>query len=137
MAAHPSLIRRGVDRLGIALSAACAVHCVAGLALAAVLGLGATAVGTGALATSTLGTALLDPRIHEYGLMLAVAVGALGLGVGAARHRQPGLLLLGLAGLALMSAGVLAPHGPLEAGFTIPGVLLLAMAHLRNLRHAH
>jgi hypothetical protein len=52
----------------VLLSALCMVHCVAGVVLVAVLGLG--------------GSALLDPRIHEYGLAAAVVVGAIGLGMG-------------------------------------------------------
>ena len=33
-----------------------------------------------------------------------------------------------------MSAALVAPHGLGEAGLTIAGVLLVAIAHLRNLR---
>jgi hypothetical protein len=36
-----------------------------------------------------------------------------------------------------MAAGLVVSHGPAEALLTIPGVGLVAFAHLHNLRHAH
>ena len=116
-------IRRRMDRAGILLSSLCLVHCVAGLVLVTLLGIG--------------GGVLLDPRIHEVGLMLAVVIGGIGLGMGAMRHRKPKLLAVGCAGLSLMALGLVVPDGPVEAGLTILGVSLLASAHLWNLRHAH
>lgn len=117
-------IRARLDRLGVGLSALCAVHCVAGIVLVSVLGIG--------------GGVLLNPRIHEIGLMLAIVIGALGLGAGVLRHRQANILIAGAAGLALMALGLAVPDGPLEAAITISGVTLLASAHWRNLvRHRH
>ena len=55
-----TLIRSRFDRIGVALSALCAVHCVSGLVLATFLGLG--------------GGMLLDPRIHEWGLAAPLAL---------------------------------------------------------------
>jgi hypothetical protein len=45
-------------------------------------------------------------------------------------------LVLGCAGLVLMAAGLVVPHGLPEIALTVPGVILLAIAHIRNLRHA-
>lgn len=118
-----TLIRAKLDSIGVALSALCLVHCLAGVVLVALLGVG--------------GGALLDPRVHEYGLMAAVAIGALGLGFGVARHGQRGPLVLGGLGLGLMALGLVVPHGPAEVAATVPGVCLLAFAHIRNLRHSH
>lgn len=118
-----TLIRTKIDRLGVALSALCLVHCMAGVAFVAVLGIG--------------GGVLLDPRVHEYGLAAAVAIGALGLGFGAARHGRRLPLVLGGLGLGLMALGLVVPHGLAEAAATVPGVALLAFAHIRNLRHSH
>lgn len=115
-------IRRRLDRAGVLLSTLCAVHCVSGLVLVTLLGVG--------------GGVLLNPRIHEIGLALAVVIGGLGLGMGAMRHRRPAVLAAGCAGLALMALGLVVPDGPVEAGVTILGVTLLASAHLRNMRHA-
>jgi hypothetical protein len=115
-------IRGRFDRMGVMLSSLCAVHCLAGLVLVSVLGLG--------------GEALLNPAIHRVGLALAVAIGAGTLGLGWRHHGRRGPLMLGSCGLALMTCGLIVPHGPLEAFLTIPGVLLLATAHIRNLRHS-
>lgn len=117
------LIRDRLDRMGVILSALCMVHCVSGVVLVAMLGMG--------------GGVLLDPRIHEYGLAAALVIGALGLGGGIMRHGRRGPLLLGGSGLALMACGLVAPHGLAEAALTIAGVCLLASAHIGNLRHAH
>jgi len=115
-------IRDRLDGIGVLLSGACAVHCVAGLLLVSVLGLG--------------GEALLSPAIHRFGLALAVVIGAVTLGLGALRHGQRGPLLLGSAGIALMATAVGVGHGTAEAVLTIAGVALVATAHIRNLRAA-
>lgn len=116
-------IRNRLDSLGMVLSGLCAVHCLAGLLLVTVLGLG--------------GGVLLRPEIHEVGLALAVGIGLLTLGLGALRHGRTGPLLIGGCGVALMAAALFVGHGPAEAGLTIAGVALVALAHIRNLRHAH
>jgi hypothetical protein len=123
MAISFSSLRFRLDRVGVVLSGLCAVHCVAGLVLVTLLGLS--------------GGVLLNPAIHEVGLMLAVGIGAIGLGAGVLRHRRIGVLLMGLLGLALMATALRVEHGPHEALLTIAGVALLASAHWRNLRHAH
>lgn len=115
-------IRNRFDRAGLMLSGLCAVHCVLGLVLVSLLGLG--------------GELLLDPAIHEVGLAAAVLIGLLSLGFGVLRHGKPGPLLIGLAGLGLMGAALATGHGVSEAALTIAGVALVATAHLRNLRHA-
>lgn len=123
MQAAWSSIRLRLDRMGIVLSGLCALHCIAGIALLSFFGLGSVA-----------GETLLAPVIHRAGLVLAVAVAAATLGLAALRHGQRGPLAIGLLGIALMVAGLLAPHGLGEALLTIPGVLLVALAHLRNMR---
>lgn len=115
-------IRDRLDRVGMLLSGLCALHCVLSIVLVSALGLG--------------GQLLLAPEIHEVGLMLAVLVGVVTLGVGVARHGQAGPLLIGLCGIALMASALLVGHGWREAVLTIAGVALVALAHIRNLRHA-
>lgn len=115
-------IRDRLDRAGILLSGLCAVHCVLGILLVSVLGLG--------------GELLLDPAIHEVGLALAIVVGLVTLGLGVLRHGKLGPLAVGGCGIALMAAGLASGHGLSEAVFTIAGVALVATAHIRNLRHA-
>jgi hypothetical protein len=109
-----------LDHAGMLLSGLCMVHCVAGLLLVGVLGLG--------------GEALLNPAFHRIGLALAVVIGALTIGANALRHGHRLPLALGATGLALMTAAVLSDHGPGEAFLTIGGVLLVASAHVINLR---
>ena len=118
-------MRDRFDRLGIALSGLCAVHCLATLLLVAGLGAGA---GWGA-------GALLDPALHRVGLALAIVVGAVALGFGLARHGQREPLAIGAVGLALMTLALLTGHSPAEAALTIAGVALVALAHWRNVKH--
>lgn len=115
-------IRDRMDRVGIALSSLCVVHCLAGLVLVSVLGLG--------------GEALLAPVWHRAGLALAVGIGAVTIGLGVRRHGQLAPLIVASFGLALMTGALVVRHGPLEAALTVPGVLLVATAHFLNLRHA-
>ncbi len=115
-------IRDRLDRVGVLLSGLCVVHCLAGLVLVSVLGLG--------------GELLLSPAIHRVGLALAVGIGALTLGLGALRHGQRMPLLIGSAGIALMACALIVGHGVAEAAFTVAGVALVATAHIRNLRAA-
>lgn len=115
-------IRDRLDRVGVFLSGMCALHCVIGLVLVPVLGLG--------------GGAFLAPEIHEIGLALAVAVGVVTIGMGALRHGRMRPLAIGGAGIALMAAALVVGHGPAEAVLTVLGVGLVAYAHIQNLRLA-
>jgi hypothetical protein len=115
-------IRDRLDGVGVFLSGLCAVHCLLGLVLVTVLGLG--------------GGVLLSPEIHRYGLAVAVCIGIVTLGLSALRHGHLGPALIGAAGLLLMTSALFVGHGPAEAFLTIPGVGLVAFAHMRNLRHA-
>ncbi len=114
-------IRGKLDRFGVALSALCLLHCVSGVVLVGLMGLG--------------GGAFFAPQVHQIGLMAAIAIGTVGLGFGVARHGQREVLLIAGAGLGLMAMGLVVPHGVVEALVTLPGVGLLAFAHIRNLRH--
>ena len=115
-------IRDRLDRVGVLLSGLCALHCLLGIVLVSVLGLG--------------GQALLAPEIHEIGLMLAILVGVVTLGLGVLRHGRLAPLFVGSAGIGLMAMALTVGHGLPEALLTIAGVALVAMAHIQNLRHA-
>lgn len=115
-------IRDRLDGFGVALSGLCAVHCLLGLVLVPLLGLG--------------GGVLLSPRIHEIGLALAIAVGVVTLGLSALRHGRIGPALLGSCGLGLMALALFVGHGTREAVLTVAGVTLVALAHVQNLRAA-
>ncbi|KQM22006.1 MerC domain-containing protein [Novosphingobium sp. Leaf2] len=116
-------IRDRLDRAGIILSGLCAVHCILGVVLVGVLGLG--------------GEALLSPAIHRVGLGLALGVGLLSLGLGVRRHGRIAPLIIGGAGLSLMAGALLVGHGTPEAVLTIMGVSLVALGHIRNVHAAH
>lgn len=113
-------LRARLDRVGVLLSGLCMVHCLAGLFLIGVLGIG--------------GGELLNPAIHRIGLALAVVVGALTIGLSAIRHGHRLPLMVGTAGLVLMASAVAVGHGSAEAVLTIMGVLMVATAHVINMR---
>lgn len=115
-------IRNRLDRAGIILSGLCAVHCILGVVLVGVLGLG--------------GEALLSPSIHRIGLALALVVGIISLGFGMLRHGRVAPLAIGASGLTLMGIALLVGHGIEETVLTIAGVALVAFAHIRNLHGA-
>ncbi len=116
-------LRGRLDRLGVVLSGLCMVHCLAGLFILGAFGLG--------------GSVFFDPAIHRFGLMIAFALGVLTIGMNAVRHGHRLPLLLGGAGLMLMGSAIVAGHGAAEAVLTIGGVVLVASAHVVNLRRTH
>lgn len=117
------VLRNGtIDRIAVTLSAFCVVHCVATVVL---LGL-----------VSSVASWLGNPLIHEIGLALATALGALALLGGAFSHGRVTPTLIGTAGLMFMTTALFVPHGGKEALLTIIGVSLLAGAHWMN-RKAH
>lgn len=107
-----------LDRVAIALSSLCLVHCVATVLLTATL--------------VSAGAALANPAWHEIGFALAMLIGAVALGRGYALHRDWRPLLFGLVGLSLMGVGLIRAEGVVEIGATMAGVLLLAVAHRIN-----
>ena len=115
-------LRGRLDRVGMILSGLCALHCLAGLLVVTVMGLG--------------GGVLLDPSIHRIGLAIALIVGAATIGIGAIRHGRRLPLAVGTLGLALMGIALWAGHSAYEAALTIAGVVLVAGAHFLNMRWA-
>ena len=115
-------IRGRLDRVGVALSALCLLHCVLGIVLVAGLGLG---VGW-----------LLDPVIHKIGLLLATLVAGVAIGIGAVRHRRRAPFVVAMTGLTFMGGALAVGHGYEEAVLTVIGVGLVAGGHILNLRHA-
>lgn len=112
-----------IDRLAICISGLCVVHCVATLVFVTVL-------------ASAGSYFLADPRIHEYGLAIAIALATAALLRGVIRHRRLLPIALGASGLLLMAAGLMVEHGIAEAVVTIAGVTLVACAHRLNARPA-
>lgn len=105
------------------LSGLCLVHCLAGSVLLA--GLSATG-------------GLWNHEVHAVGLAIAVPLAAFALVRGVRLHRQHVVAVLGGIGLAMMSVSVFLAHGSTyEIAISVCGVLMLASAHLLNLRWSH
>lgn len=111
-----------IDRVAIALSAMCALHCVA------------TAVLLGAL--SSVGHLFASPIIHEAGLAIAIVLAAVAFYGGVRRHGALWPMIMGGSGLMLMTAALMVDHGMNEAILTVAGVLMVALGHYFNHRRA-
>jgi hypothetical protein len=108
-----------LDRIAMALSGLCAVHCVA------------TAVVLGLLASA--GGILGKPIIHEVGLSLAMILGTIALGRGVREHRFILPSAVGVVGLGLMGYAMTLHETGLEPAITILGVSVLALGHRLNI----
>ena len=107
-----------LDRMAMALSGLCLVHC---LGTAVLLGL-----------ISAAGTTLGAPWIHEVGLTLAMILGAIALGKGILEHGFMMPSAVGGLGLGVMAGALSLPHDGTEAAYTVVGVLILALGHRLN-----
>lgn len=114
-------IRAGtLDRLGMALSGLCVVHCLTSAIMLAVL--------------ASAGGMLVDHRIHEIGLMLAILLGIVALGRGIVDHGFMMPSAIGGLGLGVMAGALSLPHNSSEVVYTIVGVAILALGHDLNRR---
>lgn len=118
-----------IDRLAIALSGVCAVHCV--LVVAAVTAIPIWGLGW-----------LTAPHFHEWFLAAALTPSGFALLSGYRRHRRAAVVVMGGLALSLMALAitlstleVVIENG--ESALTLSGVTLLALAHWRNLRLGH
>lgn len=114
-------LRNGaIDRLGMTLSGLCALHCVASAVLVAML--------------ASAGGVLLDPIIHEIGLVIAIALGVIALGRGIFEHGFMMPSAIGGLGLGVMAGALSLPHGGSGSLYAILGVAILALGHDLNRR---
>ena len=109
-----------MDRIAMALSGLCLVHCLASAILVAVL--------------ASAGGILLNPHIHEIGLVIAIALGVVSLGRGIVEHGFMMPAAVGGLGLGVMSGALSLPHDGAEMVYTIIGVAILALGHDLNRR---
>ena len=109
-----------LDRLGIAVSGFCLVHCLASAVLVAML--------------ASAGGMLLNPLIHEVGLTIAIGLGIIALGRGVVDHGFMMPAAVGGLGLGVMAGALSLPHDGGEVMYTIVGVAILALGHDLNRR---
>ncbi len=111
-----------LDGLGMTVSGACLVHCLALPLMAAWL--------------PALGAFLHWPEeVHLVAVLLAMPVAAAALIPGWRHHGRILPLVLGASGLAGLAAGLLVDSRPLaEAALTVAGAIALAGAHIGNWR---
>ena len=109
-----------IDRLGIALSGLCLVHCLASAVFFALL--------------ASFGGILLHPLVHEVGLVIAIGLGVVALGRGIFDHGFMMPSAIGGLGLGVMAGALSLPHGGGEMVYTIIGVAILALGHDLNRR---
>lgn len=107
-----------LDRIGMAISGLCLVHCLATTVALALL--------------SAAGGALGSPVVHEVGLSLAMVMGAVALGRGILEHGYSMPSAVGGLGLGVMAGALTLPHNGSEALYTIVGVSILALGHRLN-----
>jgi hypothetical protein len=108
------------DGLGLGLAGLCLVHCLATSILLAVL--------------ATAGGALLDPIIHEIGLVFAILFGVIALARGIWQHGYIMPAAIGSLGLGIMGGALTLPHSGTEVFYTMLGVAILALGHDLNVR---
>lgn len=109
-----------LDRWAIGLSGLCLVHC---LSVSVILALASSAGGV-----------LLDPIVHEVGLVLAILFGIAAIGRGALKHGYLLPVAISSLGIGAMAGALSLPHGDMELLYTILGVGLLALGHDLNRR---
>src|SRR3954471_21931545 len=86
-----------MDRMAIGLSGLCLVHCLASAIFVALL--------------ASAGGLLLDPMIHEVGLIFAVGLGMVALGRGIVDHGFMMPSAVGGLGLGVMAGSLGLPEG--------------------------
>ena len=109
-----------IDRLAIGVSGLCVVHCVASAVFLTML--------------ASAGGLLLDPIVHELGMMIALVLGIAGLGRGILVHGFMLPAAIGSLGLGMMAGALTQDHGGLTTIYSVAGVLILALGHDLNRR---
>jgi len=120
-----AILQKPLDRLAIALSGLCALHCLATpVALLLIPALAATHVA--------------GESFHRILLIFVLPASALALLLGCWRHKDKIVLGIGILGLTLLVFGAFAGHELLgeigEKVATMIGTTTLAMGHARNYR---
>jgi hypothetical protein len=119
------LLSRYFDRIAIALSTICIVHCLAMPLLLAVLPIAAFTFGG-------------DGHFHSLMLWVVVPTSVLGFGLGVRLHRRLDIVLLGVVAIGALAAAAQWGHSrwdpSVEVLVNVAASVLLAAAHWRNFR---
>ena len=119
------LLSKYFDRVAIALSTICIVHCLAMPFVIALLPVTALAFGG-------------DGHFHTLMLWFVVPTSVLGFGLGVRVHRRLGIVLLGAIAIAALAATALWGHSDwdpsVETLVNVAASVVLAAAHWRNFR---
>jgi hypothetical protein len=119
------LLSKYFDRVAIALSTICIVHCLAMPFVIAVLPLAAFTVGG-------------DGHFHSLMLWFVVPTSVLGFGLGFRVHRRVDIVMLGAVAIAVLAAAALLGHSAwdpsVEVLVNVAASVVLAAAHWRNFR---
>ncbi len=127
------LLSKDFDRVAIALSTICIVHCLAMPFVIALLPVTAFALGG-------------DGHFHSLMLWFVVPTSVLGFGLGFRVHRRVDIVAMGAAAIAVLAATALWGHSEwdpsVEVLANVAASVLLAAAHWRNFRevrrlHSH
>jgi hypothetical protein len=124
--ANPTPASLRLDRVAIAMSGLCVVHCLAGPLLVV-------------LAPAVLVSfGVSDELFHRLLLLVVVPSSAVGLGLGCRRHKDRAVVGLGLLGLSALCLAAIVGHPTLgeegERMLTLGGAVVIATAHRRNFR---
>lgn len=119
----PMSSSRYFDRIAIALSAICIVHCLAATLLMALLPIAAIALGD-------------NGHFHELMLLLVLPSSIIGFYLGHREHSRWGIGALGVLGMIVLSTAAIWGHGQwsgwVEVSASVFGSLVLATAHWMN-----
>jgi hypothetical protein len=119
------LLSKYFDRVAIALSTICIVHCLAMPFVIAVLPVAAFAVGG-------------DGHFHALMLWFVVPTSVLGFALGLRVHRRADIVLLGAAAIVGLAVAALWGHDAwdpsIEVLVNVAASVMLAAAHWRNFR---
>jgi len=125
VAERPMSVSRYLDRIAIALSTICIVHCLAMPLLVALLPVAAVAFGN-------------DAHFHALLLWLVVPTSAVGFTLGFRVHHSVSIVTLGALSVAVLAVVALWGHAvwspAAEIAVNVAASLLLASAHWRNFR---
>lgn len=114
-----------LDRIAMAASGLCAVHCLFTPVLIVLVPVVASSL-------------LADETFHQFMLLWVVPTSVLALWIGCRRHRDGSVLFLGIAALLILITAALWGHElfgeHIEKAATILGSLVLIIGHWRNYR---